>query len=185
MKQITKIIIALLGLTVISIVTYYIVSNNRKSNVIEKPITNPEQDTLVTVKVNEDSILVEISNSLGIEGEEFKPTEFKGVYSNLTNDKLLVIKEDIWKTLINKVQHKFPKIADDCSVEYPIPDLSNYKFIGLLTYFTDSKDNKKTTAYTATEVRSGNANSYAGGDICCDCEGEALIPQQMDAVIVK
>ena len=133
----------MLGLAVIGILTYYIVSNNRKSNVIEKPITNPEQDTLVTAKVNEDSILVEISNSLGIEGKEFKPTEFKGVYSNLTNDKLLVIKEDIWKILISKVQHNFPKITDDCSAEYTIPDLSNYKFIGLLTYFTDSKDNKK------------------------------------------
>ncbi len=185
MKQITKIIIGLLGLTVIGIVTYYIVSNDRKSNVIEKPITNPEQDTLVTANVIEDSILVKISNSLGIDGDEFKPTDVEGVYTNLTNDKLLVINEDIWKTLINKVQKKLPKIANDCIDEYPIPDLSNYKFIGLLTYLTDSKDNKKTLAYTATEVKSGNTNSYAGGEICCDCEGEALIPQQMDAVIVK
>jgi hypothetical protein len=35
------------------------------------------------------------------------------------------------------------------------------------------------------EIRQGEANSFAGGEICCDCEGEALIPQQLDAVIDK
>jgi hypothetical protein len=64
--------------------------------------------------------------------------------------------------------------------------LSDYDFIGLLTHFSDDKDSKLTTAYLATEIRNGKLKSYAGGNICCNCEdGEPLVPQKIDAVIVK
>ena len=67
-----------------------------------------------------------------------------------------------------------------------MPNLSNYNFIGLLTHFTNTKDSKLTTAYGATEIRNGKLKSYAGGSICCDCqEGEPLVLQKIDAVIVK
>lgn len=66
-----------------------------------------------------------------------------------------------------------------------MPNLKEYKFVGLLTYFTNTKDSKITTAYKAIEIRNGNAKTFAGGGICCDCEGEPLITQQTDAVIDK
>ena len=123
---------------------------------------------------------------MSIDGESFTPTVDEGVYTNTTKDKILVLKEDIWKTMIKNTQRKFPKTADDCSFQYTMPNLSNYKFIGLLTHFTDNKDSKLTTAYRATEIRNGKLKSYSGGSICCDCEnGEPLVPQKIDAVIVK
>jgi hypothetical protein len=44
---------------------------------------------------------------------------------------------------------------------------------------------KKTTAYGAIEIKNGNAKSYAGGEICCTCEGEPLVAQKVDAVVVR
>ena len=87
--------------------------------------------------------------------------------------------------MIRKVQKKFPNIGKDCNYKYEKPELSEYKFVGLLTYFAASKNNKITTAYKAIEIRNGNAKSFAGGGICCDCEGEPLVAQQVDAVIIK
>lgn len=185
MNQITKIIIGLIGISITGITTYYIVSDNNKSTGREKVISNPDKDTVATSLVIEDSMLVNISNTLGVDGEEFKPTEVEGVFSNVTNDKLLVIKEDIWGKLIKKVQKKIPNTQDNCDRDYTIYDLSCYNFIGLLTYYAESKNNKKTTSYLATEIRSGKAISFAGGNICCNCDGEALVPQQVDAVVIK
>jgi hypothetical protein len=122
---------------------------------------------------------------LSIDGEEFILTDVEGVYSNSTKDKMLVIKKDVWKKIIRKIQKKIPNIAKDCNYEYGIPDLSEYEFVGLLTYLADSKNAKITTAYSAIEIRNGNAKSFAAGNICCNCKGEPLIPQQLDAVIVK
>ena len=66
-----------------------------------------------------------------------------------------------------------------------MPNLSEYKFVGLLTYLADSKNTETTAAYRAIEIRKGNVKSFAGGQICCDCVGEPLVAQQVDAVIVK
>ena len=83
---------------------------------------------------------------------------------------MLVIKEDVWKKIIRKVQKKLPNIAEDCNQKYEMPNLSEYKFVGLLTYLADSKNTKTTSAYTAIEIRNGNAKSFSGGEICCDCD---------------
>lgn len=98
---------------------------------------------------------------------------------------MLIIKEDVWKKIIQKIQNKFPNIVEDCNQKYEMPNLSEYKFVGLLTYLADSKNIKTTSAYKAIEIRNGNAKSFAGGGICCDCEGEPLVAQQVDAVIIK
>lgn len=197
MKKSTKLLLGLLGLSTMGVMTYYIISSNENPTlkVKEKPIKNPNKEVVATANVIEDTaliksvmsdaVLVKISKTLGVEGEEFKATEQEGVYTNDAQDKLLVLQEDIWKKLIKKVQTDFPEKAASCKREDTLSTLSNYKFIGLLMYFTDSKKNKKTTAYAATEVRSGFANSFAGGAICCNCGGEPLIRQQVDAVIVK
>ena len=185
MKQIIKIIIGLLGVAVIGLVTYYVITNETNSKVLERAITNPEQDTVATAQVTQDSILVRIGNALGLDGEKFTSSDVAGVYTNSTKDKILVLKEDIWKKIIKKIQNKFPVIAEDCIREYQIPNVRNYNFIGILTYLADGKNTKTTTAYAATEIRKGYAKSTAGGEICCDCKGDTLVPQQMDAVIVK
>jgi hypothetical protein len=184
MKSITKIIIGLVGIAAIGLLTYYVVIKEKNIGVIEKPITNPDQDTVATAQVIQDTILNRIKNAMSI-GEEFTLTEDEGVYINSTKDKMLVIKEDMWGKIIHKIQKKFPNIATDCNQKYKMPDLSEYKFVGLLTYLADSKNPKTTSAYQAIEIRKGNAKSFAGGDICCNCEGEPLVPQQVDAVIVK
>ncbi len=186
MNKITRFILGLIGLSVIGIVTYYIVTNDKNSKGFKKAITNPNKDTVTTSKVMEDSSLLIITKALGVDGEQFTQTNETGIYSNKTNDKLLVINKNIWKKLIKKIKQKIPQIADDCKNEYSVYELSNYKFIGLLTYLTNSKNNNNTIAYRATEIRKGEANSFAGGEVCCGCEeGEALIPQQLDAVIDK
>ena len=186
MKSITKIIIGLVGIAAIGLLTYYVVTKEKNIGVIEKPITNPDQDTVATAQVIQDTIPDRIKNALSIDGEEFTLTEDEGVYINSTKDKMLVIKEDIWKKIIRKIQKKFPNIATNCNLKYKMPDLSEYKFVGLLTYFADSKNPKTTSAYQAIEIRNWNAKLFAGGDICCNCEGgEPLVPQQVDAVIVK
>jgi len=186
MYKLKNLIIGLFGIASIGLITYYIVVNDTKSRVIKKDIKNPEKETIANAKVIQDSILAKITNALGIEGESFTPTVADDVYTNATTDKILVLKEDVWKTMIKKTQKKFPVDADDCVYEYPIPDLSNFNFIGLLTHFTDTKDSKLTTAYRASEIRNGKLKSYAGGNICCDCEeGESLVPQKIDVIIVK
>jgi hypothetical protein len=185
MKSITKIIIGILGVIAIGLLTYYVVINEKNIGVIEKPISNPSQDTLVKAKIIKDTIFDKIKLALSIDGEDFKLTDVEGVYTNSTNDKLLIINEDIWMKIIKKINKKFPDKANDCNQNELLPNLSDYKFVGLLTYLADSKNIKTTSAYTAIEIRNGNAKSFAGGDICCDCEGEPLVAQQVDAVIVK
>jgi hypothetical protein len=186
MNKITKIILGLVGLSVIGIMTFYIVTKDKTSKSHKKAITNPTLDTVAIANVIEDSSLITISRALGVDGEQFTQTKEAGVYSTITNDKLLVIDKNIWKKLIKKIKKKIPQIAEDCKYEYSVYELSNYKFIGLLTYLSSSKNNNNTIAYRATEIKQGEAYSFAGGQICCGCEGgEALVPQQLDAVIDK
>lgn len=197
MKKNSKLLLGLLGLSTMGVVTYYIITSNENqpSKVIEAPIKNPNKEMVATANVVEDTeqvkkvlsdeVLVKIGRTLGVGGEEFKATEQEGVYTNEAKDKLLVLKENIWEKLIKKAQTDFPEKAASCKREDTLSTLSNYKFIGLLMYFTDSKKNKRTTAYAATEVRTGFAESFAGGAICCNCGGEPLIRQQVDAVIDK
>ncbi len=185
MKSITKIIIGLVGIAAIGLLTYYVVTKEKNIGVIKKPITNPNQDTVATAQVIQDTIFDKITKALSIDGEEFTLSEVEGVYTNSTKDKMLIIKEDVWKKIIGKIQKKFPNIAEDCNQKYEMPNLSEYKFVGLLTYFADSKNTKTTSAYRAIEIRNGNAKSFAGGEICCNCEGEPLETQQVDAVIIK
>ena len=186
MNQVTKIILLLTGLSVIGIMTFYILTNDKTSNSHKKAITNPKLDTVAIANVIEDSSLITISRALGVNGEKFTQTKEVGIYSNATKDKLLVVNNNLWKKLIRKIKKKIPNIAKDCNYDYTVFELKDYKFIGLLTYFSDRKNNNNTTAYTATEIRKGEANSFAGGEVCCGCEGgEALIPQQLDAIIDK
>jgi hypothetical protein len=185
MKSITKIIIGLVGIVAIGLLTYYVVTKENNIDVNERPITNPSQEIVATAQVIQDTIFDRIKKALSIDGEEFTLTDIEGVYTNTTNDKMLVIKEDVWKKIIRKVQKKLPNIAEDCNQKYEMPNLSEYKFVGLLTYLADSKNTKTTSAYTAIEIRNGNAKSFSGGEICCDCDGEPLVTQQVDAVIVK
>ena len=185
MKSITKIIIGLVGITAIGLLTYYVVTKEKNISVNEKPITNPEKDDVATAKVIQDTIFDKIKKALSIDGEEFTVTDVEGVYTNSTKDKMLIIKEDVWKKIILKIQKKFPNIAEDCNQKDEMPNLSEYKFVGLLTYLADSENTQKTTAYSAIEIRSGNVKSFAGGEICCGCGGEPLVAQQVDAVILK
>lgn len=185
MNSITKIIIGLLGIIAVGLLTYYIVSKENNKTIIEKPITNPNLDTVAKVRVFKDTMFGRIKKALSIEGEEFTLSNVDGVYLNTTKDKMLVIKENVWKKIIRKAQIKFPNIAKDCNHKDVIPSLSEYKFVGLLTYLADNKNIKYTTAFSAVEIRNGNTRSFAAGNICCDCEGEPLVAQQVDAVIVK
>lgn len=186
MDKLKNLTIGLFGVAVIGLITYYVVVSDTKSKVIKKNIKNPEKETIANAEVIQDSLLATITNALNLAGESFTPTIEKGVYINATKDKILVIKEDVWKPMIKRTQKKFPVDADDCANQYSMPELSDYDFIGLLTHFSDDKDSKLTTAYLATEIRNGKLKSYAGGNICCDCEdGELLVPQKIDAVIVK
>ncbi len=138
-----------------------------------------------TTKVIHDTTFDRIVEALSIDGEEFTLTEVEGVYANSTNDRMLIIKEDVWKKLIRKIQKRFPSIAKECNRKYEEPNLSEFKFVGLLTYLAGSKNPELTTAYTAIEIRNGNAKSFTGGDACCNCEGEQLVSQQVDAVVIK
>ena len=186
MNKLKKLIIIFCGVASIGLITYYVVVNDTKSGVVKKEIKNPENETVANAKVIKDSILAKITNVLSIEGESFTPTVDEGVYTNATKDKILVLKEDVWKKMITKAQKKFPVDAVDCIYQYPMPELSNYNFIGLLSYLTETKNSKSTTAYQAKEIRKGKLKSFAGGNICCDCEdGEPLVAQQIDVVIVK
>jgi 6-pyruvoyl-tetrahydropterin synthase len=185
MKSITKIIIGLVGIAAIGLLTYYVVTKEKNIAVIEKPVTNPDKDTVATAKVIQDTIIDRIKKEFSIDGEEFTLTDDEGVYINSTKDKMLVIKEDIWKEILRKIQKKLPNKAKDCYRKYEIPSLSEYTFVGLLTYYAESTNTNVTIAYTAVEIRNGKAKSFAGGNICCGCKGEPLVPQQVDAVIVE
>ena len=185
MKSITKIIIGILGIAAIGLVTYFVISKEKNPSVTEKKITSPDKDTVATAKVIQDAMFEKIKEALSIDGEEFTLTKEEGVYTNSTNDKMLIIKEDVWKKMIHKIQEKIKNIAKDCNQQYEMPELSEYKFVGLLSYYADSKNMKKTTAYGAIEIKNGNAKSYAGGEICCACEGEPLVTQKVDAVVIK
>lgn len=188
MEKITKLIIGLCGLTAIGLITYYVLYNEDENpkTVIEKPIKNAEDKTVVNATVIKDSLITQITSALNISGESFTPSTEEGVYVNASNDKLIVIKEDIWKKLIRKTKKKFPNEAEDCSISYPEHDLDDFKFVGMLTYYADNIDVKTTSAYRAREIRYGKLKSYAGGNICCDCEGgEPLVTQKVDAIIDK
>jgi hypothetical protein len=185
MHPITKLIIGIVGIGTIGLVTYYIVTKDQDSIVTEQPITNPQQDTVALAKVMQDSMLVRVNRVLGMEGEEFILTEEDGILTNASKDKLLIVKEDVWNKIIQNAKNKLPRVAGDCFQQFNAPELSNYSFIGVLTYFTDSQDSQKSSGYSAVEIRNGVANIFAGGDICCQCEGDPLFPQQTDAVIEK
>ena len=185
MKSITKIIIALIGLTAIGLFTYYFLSKDDVKQVEKIPVTTPEKDTVTMAKVVVDTNLIKIKKALSIEGEEFNPTETEGVYTNKSEDKLLIIQEDIWKKMLRKAKKKFPQLAEDCNAKYKMEDLSDYKFVGLMTYFAEKKRSKRTTAYRAIEIRNGKATEFSGGDICCSCNGEPLVEQKVDAVLIK
>jgi hypothetical protein len=192
MTSITKFIIGLAGIATIGTLTYYlvvkentVVSKEEPIVLKEKHITNPEHEIVATAKVIQDTSFDRIKKALNIDGEEFSATDVDGVYANSANDKILTIKEDVWNKMIRKAKIKFPNIAEDCSQKDKISSLTEYEFVGLLTYFADSENMSKTTAYSAVEIRNGKSKSYAAGDICCDCEGDPLVAQQVDAVIVK
>ena len=97
MKSITKIIIGLVGIVAIGLLTYYVVTKENNIDVNERPITNPSQEIVATAQVIQDTIFDRIKKALSIDGEEFTLTDIEGVYTNTTNDKMLVIKEDVWK----------------------------------------------------------------------------------------
>ena len=185
MKMITKIILGLVGVSAIGLISYYVVTRDADVHVNDIPITNPDQDTVATAIAIPDTIFDRIKKELSIDGEEFTLSETEEVYINSTRDKLLMVNEDAWKSMIGKIQSKFPNFVESCNYKYEVPNLSEYKFVGLLTYLADSKNTKVTSAYQAFEIRSGNANSFAGGRICCDCEGEPLVARKVDAVIDK
>lgn len=185
MNPITKIIIGIVGIGTIGLVTYYIVTKDEGPHGVEQPITNPEQDTVAMAKVMQDSMLVRVNRALNMSGEQFKLTEEEGVLTNASKDKLLIVKEDVWNRIIQNAKSKFPRNADDCNQQFVAQELSDYTFVGVLTYLTDSRDSKNTSAYNAVEIRNGKAYNYAGGNICCQCEGDPLFPQQTDAVINK
>lgn len=107
MKLNKRIIALLIGFAVIGSLTYYILTNEKEKAVVttETPITNPEQDTVATALViQEDTMSFEkIQKALNIDGEEFKLTKVKGVYTNSAKDKVLIIKEDVWKKMIQKI----------------------------------------------------------------------------------
>ena len=144
MKSITKIIIGILGIAAIGLVTYFVISKEKNPSVTEKKITSPDKDTVATAKVIQDAMFEKIKEALSIDGEEFTLTKEEGVYTNSTNDKMLIIKEDVWKKMIHKIQEKIKNIAKDCNQQYEMPELSEYKFVGLLSYYADSKNMKKT-----------------------------------------
>jgi hypothetical protein len=185
MNPIAKIIIGLVGIGTIGLVTYYVVMKDKVSIVTEQPITNPEQDTVALAKVMQDSMIVRVNRALDMGGEVFSLTEEEGVLTNATKDKLLIVKEDVWNRIIQNAKSRFPRNADDCNQQFIAQELSDYNFVGVLTYLTDSRDSKNTSAYDAVEIRNGKAYNYAGGNICCQCEGNPLFPQQTDAVIDK
>ena len=185
MKSIIKIIIALVGIAAIGLLTYYVVTKEKKVIVKEKPITNPEQDTVATAQVIQETMFDRITKALYIDGEGFTLTEVEGVYTNPTKNKMLILKEDVWKKMIQNIQGKIPNIAKDCNRKYEMLDLSDYKFVGLLTYLADSRSAKTIAAYTAMEIRKGDGTYYAGGEICCGCDGAPLVSHQVDAVIEK
>ena len=185
MNSITKIIIGIVGLALIGLITYYVVTNEKNTVTIEKPITNPSRDTITTANVIQDTIFNKIKSALNIDGEEFTEMDTSGVYVNTSKDKMLMINEDVWKKLIRKTQKKFPQMAEDCNMKYKMSSLKEYKFVGLLTYLVESKKSKTTVAYSAIEIRNGKAKSYSGGNICCTCDGDPLVSQKVDAVIVK
>jgi DNA-binding SARP family transcriptional activator len=185
MNSITKIIVALIGLTAIGIFTYYILSKDDVKQVEKIPVITAEKDTVTMAKVVIDTNLTKIKKALSIDGEKFNPTETEGVYTNESKDKLLIIQEDIWKKMLRKAKKKFPQLAEDCNAKYKIEDLSDYKFVGLMTYFAEKKRSKRTTAYRAIEIRNGKAIDFSGGEICCTCEGEPLVEQKVDVVLIK
>lgn len=183
----------------IGLITYYVVTKEEKVDVIKVPATNPNQEIVDTAKVIQDTTKVikdttkvikdipidRIIKALNIGGEEFTLTDVDGVYENSTNDKMLIIKEDKWKKLIQKIQKRFPRIAKECNRQFEDPNLSEFKFVGLLSYLADSKYPEITIAYTAIEIRNGNAKAFSGGNVCCNCGGEHLVNQKVDSVIIK
>jgi hypothetical protein len=185
MNSITKTIVGLVGLVALGLITYYFISNDKEPVVVKKTITTPSHDTIATVHAVKDTTFNKIKTALNIDGEEFNPTTDEGVYINKTKDKLLMINEDVWKKMIRKAKKKFPNISEDCNDKYPMPTLTEYDFVGLLTYFVENNNSNTTIAYSAIEIRKGKAKTFAGGNICCTCEGEPLVSQKVDAVIVK
>lgn len=176
----------------IGLITYYVVTKGKKVDVIKVPTTNPIQEIVAPAKVIQDTTKViqnipidRIIKALNIGGEEFTLTDVDGVYENSTKDKMLIIKEDVWKKLIRKIQKRFPRIAKECNQQFEDPNLSEFKFVGLLSYLADSKNPEITTAYTAIEIRNGNAKTFSGGNACCNCEGAELVTQKVDSVIIK
>lgn len=185
MKSITQIIIGLVGISAIGLVTYYLVVNQKNTGVHEKQNTNQTKDTVGMAKTIQDKKFDKIKEALNIDGEEFTPTDVEGVYTNSTNDKMLIIEENVWKKMIQKIQKQFPNIAKDCNDHYEMPELSEYKIVGLLTYYADRENIKTTSAYGAIEIRNGHAKSYSGGAICCECDAEPAVAQKVDAIIEK
>jgi hypothetical protein len=187
MNPIKKLILATLGAAALGLITYYLVNEEAKPKaVVKKPVKNAEKKPVATAKAIQDSLIVQVTRSLQLEGESFTPTQEEGVFTNATKDKLLVLKEDIWKKIIRAAKRSFPEEAEDCAYSYPEPDLSDFEFVGLLTYYGSNDNTEETTAYSAQEVRKGNLVSFAGGGICCGCNsGEPLVPQKVDAVVIK
>lgn len=186
MKSITKIILGLVGLVAVGLITYLVVLPEKKNVVAIQPATKKKQEMLLAQQHQQDSLFEVLKQALNIAGEEFKKTAVEGVYTNASKDKMLLLNEDIWKKLLKKTQKQFPKEVKSCQATYAIPELESYRFVGLLTYLAESESSSSALAYTAMEIRNGRADSFAGGNICCDCEeGEPLVAHKVDAVIVK
>mgnify|MGYP003346542778 CR=1 FL=1 len=72
MKSITKIIIALIGLTAIGLFTYYFLSKDDVKQVEKIPVTTPEKDTVTMAKVVVDTNLIKIKKALKLFREKSK-----------------------------------------------------------------------------------------------------------------
>lgn len=186
MKSITKIILGLVGLVAVGLITYLVVMPEKKDAGTTKPATMTKQEILLAKQHQQDSLFEVLKQTLNIGGEEFNKTAVEGVYTNAAKDKMLLLNEDIWKKLLKKTQKTFPKTVKSCNAKYTMPELESYRFVGLLTYLAESESSSTASAYTAIEIRNGRADSFAGGNLCCDCEeGEPLVAHKVDAVIVK
>lgn len=186
MKSITKIILGLVGLVAVGLITYLVVMPEKKDVGAIKPAKLTKQEILLAKQQQQDSLFEVLKQALNIGGEEFIKTAVEGVYTNAAKDKMLLLNEDIWKKLLKKTQKTFPNAVKSCNARYTMPELDSYRFVGLLTYLAESESSSSAVAYTAMEIRNGSAASFAGGNICCDCEeGEPLVAHKVDAVIVK
>jgi hypothetical protein len=96
------------------------------------------------------------------------------VYTNSTNDKILIIREDVWNKIIRKAKKKFPNMANDCNRHYQLPIFAEYNLLDYLLIWGHQRTVKQPLRIAQLKLNTAKQNSLQEGRFVVDAKENRL-----------